>query len=218
MDYVTPPRGAVGILNFFASEPDFANVVGDLSEEFQQRASAHGHLAAKRWYWREAFRNAMVLGQRELLRTPGKILAVSLLISLSTGLSVMLFNALVMGRVMVDIERAWIPYRFWPWFQAVWPILVPSMLYAGSGTVASLLVRTREFALVASFATVSTIYMVWVLYFLNYTSARGRFSASELSQIIDHEVLGWGFTIVAYSIGCFWIRLRRLARLPYRAQ
>ena len=47
MEYVTPPRGALAILNFFASEPDFANVVGDLSEEFQQRASAHGHPAAK---------------------------------------------------------------------------------------------------------------------------------------------------------------------------
>src|SRR5215469_1959590 len=106
MEYVTPPRGALAILNFFASEPDFANVVGDLSEEFQQRASAHGHPAAKRWYWREAFRNAMVLGKRELLRTASKILAVSLLISLLTGVSVIQLNGL-MSRVMVAIAVDW---------------------------------------------------------------------------------------------------------------
>jgi len=160
----------------------------------------------KRWYWREAFRNAMVLGKRELLRTASKILAVSLLISLLTGVSVIQLNGL-MSRVMVAIAVDWIPIRFWSWYQPVWQFLVPSMLYACSGTVASLLVRTREFALVASFATVSTLYMLLNLCFL--ISAR----ASELSQIIQFEVTQWVSTIVAYSIGCFWIRRRRLARL-----
>ena len=67
-----------------------------------------------------------------------------------------------MGPVMLDIQRALIPHRFWPWYQEVWPILVPML--NGSGIVASLLVRTREFALVISFATVSTIDMIWLLY------------------------------------------------------
>jgi hypothetical protein len=200
MEYVTPPHGAVAILNFFACEPDFANIVGDLSEEFELRASAHGHPAAKRWYWREALRNAMVLGKRELLRSPGKILAVSLLTSLLTVVSITLFP-LVMVRSVVG----WIPHAFWPWYQAVWPILV-FMLYAGSGAVASLFVRTRELALVVSFASVvSTLYIILVLYILNHRGA-----------VYESMPLAWLLTIVAYSIGCFWIRWRRLARLPYR--
>ena len=154
MEYVTPPRGAMAILKFCASEPEFDNVVGDLTEEFQQRASAQGHPAAKRWYWREAFRNAIVLGKRELLRTPSKILALSLLISLLVRFIVWV--------VMVIVQRTGIHYDFSLWYWAVSLILVTPMLYAGSGAVASLLVRTREFALVASFATVSTVYIVWV--------------------------------------------------------
>jgi len=218
MEYVTPPRAASVLLDFFASEPDLANVVGDLSEEFQQRASSHGHAAAKLWYWRETFRNAMALGKRELLRTPGKVLAVILAISLLIGVSVDLLIALVMAPVQEHIQWAWVPHRFWPWYRAVWTILVPSMLFAGSGIIASVLVRSREFALVASFATMSTVYMVWVLYILSYSSGRGRLPAGEsLSQLNERALVEWTGTIIFYSIGCFWTRWRRLARRSYRA-
>jgi hypothetical protein len=218
MEYVTPPRAALVLLNFFASEPDLAHVVGDLSEEFQQRASSHGHAAARLWCWRETFRNAMALGKRELLRTPGKVLAVTLALSLLTGVSVDLLIALVMGPVQDHIQWAWVPHRFWPWYRAVWTILVPSMLFAGSGTVASLLVRSREFALVGSFATTSTVYMVWVLCVLTYSSGTGRLPADEsLSQLNERVLLEWAGTILFYSIGCFCVRWRRLARPSYRA-
>jgi hypothetical protein len=58
------------MLNFFASQPDFPALVGDISEEFHQRAQSAGAKAAKRWYRREAFRNAFALTWRELMRTP----------------------------------------------------------------------------------------------------------------------------------------------------
>lgn len=53
-----PPKGASLLLRLFASEPDFPQVEGDLSEEFQQLALQAGPSTARQWYWREAVRNA----------------------------------------------------------------------------------------------------------------------------------------------------------------
>src|SRR5439155_11624279 len=69
-ELLKPPAVATAILDFFASQPDFPAVSGDISEEFQQRAQSSGAKAANRWYWREAFRNAFALTWRELRRTP----------------------------------------------------------------------------------------------------------------------------------------------------
>lgn len=213
MEYVAPPRGAMALLNFFAGEPDFAHVLGDLSEEFQQRASAHGEAAARGWYWREAFRNAMALGKREFQRTPGRALAVSL----AAGVTVQLVIAVLMGPLMQNIQWAWIPTRFWTWYRTVWidvAILISTLLYVVTGATGSLLMRSREFALALSFAIWSTVYAVWVLSVLGYSSARGRLPAGvSLSLLDERVVLGWVWTIILYSAGCFWIRWRRLAHL-----
>ena len=69
-ELLKPPAVPAAILNFFASQPDFPAVAGDISEEFHQRAQSSGAKAAKRWYWHEAFRNALALTWRELMRTP----------------------------------------------------------------------------------------------------------------------------------------------------
>jgi DNA-binding PadR family transcriptional regulator len=63
MEYVTPPRAALVLLNVLASEPDLAHVVGDLSEELQKRVSSSGYATAKLWYWRETFRSCNGLGK-----------------------------------------------------------------------------------------------------------------------------------------------------------
>ena len=70
-----------------SGEPDFTSVIGDLSEEFQQRVSTLGHEAARRWYWRESIRNASAFGKRELLRAPITVLAVTLLMYLGLFLA-----------------------------------------------------------------------------------------------------------------------------------
>jgi hypothetical protein len=139
MEYITPPRSASFLLSFFASEPDFAIVLGDLSEEFQKRASAHGHAAARRWYRRESFRNAFEWIKREFLRTPVKVLTVTLVADLS-----ILVLAGLLVPLGLDVQWAWIPPRYWRWFQFLWSILVPSLLYVATGAIASILVRGRE--------------------------------------------------------------------------
>jgi len=215
MEYVTPPRAALVLLNFFASEPDLAHVVGDLSEEFQQRVSAHGQAAAKLWYWRETFRNAKALGKRELLRTPGKVLALTLL----TFVIILFVIPLMAEPLQESIQWARIPTRYWATYEVVFPVLFWFLVYVSSGAIASLLLRAREFALLVSYAAVSSTYVVWVLYVLSYSSAKGRLPRNaDLFQLIKTLFLEWAGTIIFYSIGCFWIRWRRLARLSSRAR
>lgn len=69
-ELLKPPSIPLAILNFFAHQPDFPALAGDMSEEFHQRAQRSGTKTAKRWYWREALRNACALSARELMRTP----------------------------------------------------------------------------------------------------------------------------------------------------
>src|SRR2546430_3296576 len=58
LEILRPPKGASLLLRLFASEPDFPQVEGDLSEEFQELDLQAGPSAARQWYWREALRNA----------------------------------------------------------------------------------------------------------------------------------------------------------------
>lgn len=69
-ELLKPPAVPSAILNFFAAQPDFPALAGDISEEFHQRVQSSGAKAANRWYWREALRNALALTWRELRRTP----------------------------------------------------------------------------------------------------------------------------------------------------
>lgn len=61
-----PPRAASRILSFFGS-PHLPQILGDLMEEFNERAQSAGLRAARRWYWRETVRNMVALaGRREM--------------------------------------------------------------------------------------------------------------------------------------------------------
>jgi len=89
-ELLKPPTVPSAILNFFASQPDFPAVAGDISEEFHQRIQSSGPQATKRWYWREAVRNALALTRRELRRTPVRTTLVAfgcfLAVNLATAL------------------------------------------------------------------------------------------------------------------------------------
>ena len=69
-ELLKPPAVPSAILNFFANQPDFPALLGDISEEFHQRIQGSGAKAAIRWYWHEAIRNAFALTWREMRRTP----------------------------------------------------------------------------------------------------------------------------------------------------
>ena len=62
-DHLQPPRAASRILSCFGS-PHLQQILGDLMEEFNERAQSTGLPAARRWYWREIFRNMIALAGR----------------------------------------------------------------------------------------------------------------------------------------------------------
>ena len=96
-EFSKPPRAPLAILSFFANQPDFPAVAGDLSEEYQQRVRASGAAAAKRWYWRETFRNAWALTLREVARTPVLTAAMALACILAVNLVSVLYFVLIPG-------------------------------------------------------------------------------------------------------------------------
>jgi hypothetical protein len=61
---INPPQTAALLLSIFASEPDFPQIEGDLREEFHRHMRMNGPGAARRWYWRETFRNVLVFIKR----------------------------------------------------------------------------------------------------------------------------------------------------------
>ncbi|HTM47057.1 MAG TPA: permease prefix domain 2-containing transporter [Bryobacteraceae bacterium] len=158
---LTPPAVPVAILNFFASQPDFPAVAGDISEEFQQRAQTSGPQAARRWYWHEAFRNASALTWRELMRTPvrttliafGCFLAANLAIDLYAFLRYYPLPAL---SIFNDLRHKGLNY------------LVNFIAYVATGWIAGRLLRGREWAITLTFTVVSVCLVLpgmWFVFF-----------------------------------------------------
>ena len=55
---ITPPRAAERILEALGASSEFADgLLGDLAEEFAERAAYDGTAAARAWYWAEAWRS-----------------------------------------------------------------------------------------------------------------------------------------------------------------
>ena len=54
---IAPPRTAEMVLASLGAEPDFRDaVIGDLAQEFVERAERDDPSSARRWYYREAIR------------------------------------------------------------------------------------------------------------------------------------------------------------------
>jgi hypothetical protein len=117
-----PPTVPSAILNFFAAQPDFPALAGDISEEFHQRAQGDGAKAAKRWYWREAFRNAFALTWREIMRTPVRTAAIAfgcyLAVNLFPGPLTLAFNmqwsVLLVLHITASFALGWIGAKLLP--------------------------------------------------------------------------------------------------------
>ena len=199
------PALPVAILNFFASQPDFFAVAGDISEEFHQRAQSSGAKAAKRWYWREAFRNAFALTWRELVRTPVRTTLVVLGCFLAANLAIDLYAFL----------------RYYPLpvlnifnseHHRTANLVVNSIAYFATGWIGGRLLRGREWALALTFALVSACLVLpgaWYLFFVLKVPVR-------LWQFI---IVGLALRLSAFWLGSLSIRVhsRSFAAMPAAA-
>jgi hypothetical protein len=91
-EITAPPKWILFLLWPFKGESCYPQIEGDLSEEFQQRASKHGIAGARRWYRREVCRNFGSLTWRWV--TIAAILLPLLCIAFKSVLDIFLFFSL----------------------------------------------------------------------------------------------------------------------------
>ena len=188
-ELLKPPAVPAAILNFFASQPDFPAVAGDISEEFHQRAQNSGANAAKRWYWHEAFRNALALTLRELSRTPVR----TTLMALSCFFAVNIVTHIVTN----VLWRHGLMYGPSPWSM----LTIDLMALLVMGLVGGRLVPGREWALALTFTACSICLAESLRWY--FPVLRIRFSALPLAAVVFGNALRQG----AFWLGCLWIRV-----------
>jgi len=182
-ELLKPPAVPVAILNFFASQSDFPAVAGDISEEFHQRAQKSGVKAAKRWYWREAFRNALALTWRELSRTPVRTTSIAFGCYLAVTL---------------------VPVLLTPAFNMRWIVMVALNFIAllAMGWIGAKLLPGRELALALTFAVMTvclTLPVVWYSFaFVFKHTGPTYFLASMMGAHALRQSIFW--------LGCLWVR------------
>jgi len=207
-ELLKPPAVPSAILDFFSSQPDFAAVMGDMSEEFHQRAQISGAQSAKLWYWREAFRNAMALTAREVLRTPfrtaivafGCLLAVNAVTALHIAMGVYLF----------PFRLFWNPWEALPDQSQMNAFLV--VQFAASlalGWIAGRLLPGREWALALMYSLV-TACVAGIGFTVAVVFWHLRDSFAEVPEAL-RVLLIWefAFRLGAFWLGCLWIRRSR---------
>ena len=179
-ELLKPPAVPAAILNFFATQPDFPAIAGDISEEFQHRVQNSGPTAAKRWYWHEAFRNAMALTWREFVRTPVR----TTLMALGCFFAVNIVRNFLW---MLGLMHGPRPWRV---------LTIQLMTLLAMGLAGGKLLSGREWALALTFTVLSACWDALGMY-------HSVPSAWVLVTVSLWIVLHQG----AFWLGCLWIRV-----------
>jgi hypothetical protein len=204
-ELLKPPAVPAAILNFFASQPDFPAVAGDISEEFHQRAQSSGAEAAHRWYWREAFRNALALTWRELARTPVRTMLVAIGCLVGVSAVMALYGFLRFYPLQPDALETVVRHG---------NVLIALYLIASlaMGWIGGRLLRGREWALALTFTFVSacvTLPGTWYLVFV--------YKVDLSTPLWAIAILGNVLRQGAFWLGCLWIRVIRLHSRSFAA-
>jgi hypothetical protein len=100
-----PPSAASRLLSWIR-DPHLPQILGDLSEEYGERARSLGAAAARRWYWREAIRNAGVLLWRKRI-VGTTLIAVLAVLSVNSLVNILFLKS---DRILIAV-RWHIPHR-----------------------------------------------------------------------------------------------------------
>jgi hypothetical protein len=207
-ELLKPPAISVAMMNFFATQPDFSALAGDMSEEFQQRAVISGVPAAKRWYWREALRNAFALSWRELMRTPVRtalmaiacILAINAVTGIYVGIRWYFFQ-----ETPVDLIYDQSPRDVLLLLNFIPPIAI--------GWLGGSVLRGREWAVALTFTFISVCMGSIALVYL-WLIREVHFLAPFEYLMIFGNLLRQG----SFWLGALWARRARLQLLDRRIE
>jgi len=190
-----PPKGAHLLLSLFRSEPDLPQIEGDLSEEFHQHLLASGPHTARRWYWREVFRNLWVFTKRPRSIQVFAVGALCVAIfrfapPLSMGLMRNKLSLMPRGLLLVL-------------FQVAFGLAL--------GVLMSLMLRGRESLLRLTFAGFSAIWLAHTIgYWLQHSTMAGSFTLSLRDLFWPGQLFSRFFcAVIVFWIGSLWMEWRR---------
>lgn len=191
-NYSSPPKLATLLLSLFASEPDFPQIEGDLSEEFHNHLLASGPNVARRAYWREAFRNMWALAKR-----PSTIQ-----IAAAAGLSVCvsIFSVGPFSRWLNTFDLGGSAFAITLLLLYLFNAMVALVL----GISTSRFLRGRERLLRLGFTT------FYLLYFICGYVITGPLI---LNMYFTLNVINWSFVVSAFWMGSMWVSRRSPRRL-----
>ncbi len=190
---ITPPKLATLLLSLFASEPDFPQIEGDLSEEFHNCLLTSGPKVARRSYRREAFRTMWALAKRS---STIQVLAVALL---SICISIFSVGPFSHWLTTLDFRGSAFALTLFLIF------LFNTTMALALGLLMSRFLRGRENMLRMAFTG------FYLLYFIcGYGITRGPL---VIDMYFTLNVVNLSLVLIAFWMGSVWISWRRLRRL-----
>lgn len=191
-DSIMPPKLATLLLSLFASEPDFPQIEGDLSEEFHKHLLASGPNVARRSYRREAFRNMWALAKRP---STIRVVVVAVLSICIWGLSVESFS-----HWFITLDLGGSTFALSLLLLYLFNTTVALML----GILTTRFLREREQMLRLAFTG------FYMLYFICGSVIIGSLG---LNLYFALNVINWSLVVSAFWMGSAWISRRRHRRL-----
>lgn len=192
-DSITPPRLATFLLRLFASEPDFPQIEGDLSEEFHQLLSKYGPNIARRSYWREAFRNIWALAKRS------STIEVISAAALSVFVSVFSVEPFSRALGLLDLTGSTTALTLLLLY------LFNGIIAMALGVLMSRLLRCRERLLQLA---VTGLYLLYIM--CGYIMMG---PPMVLNRYFVFNLVNWTLVLSAFWTASEWIKRRRLRRL-----
>jgi hypothetical protein len=201
-ELLKPPVIPSVILNFFSGQPDFSAVAGDIAEEFQKRAASAGADAAKRWYWRESFRNSLALTWRELCRTPVRTMAFALTGLLVVNAVCALYVSIGVQPLSVVLAGHWDPIELvLNHGQRDAFLLLQFAVSLGMGWVGGKRLPGREWAVALLFAFISVCLPLPMALYL------GAVEKIVVPKALwEFMIVGLALRLIGFGLGSLWIR------------
>jgi len=188
-----PPVIPVGLLSFFAGQSDFSAMIGDLKEEFYQRYETSGPQAARRFFWREAFRTGLALTGREFSQSPVHTTLIAVAGFVFIGATAVLYAFLVQ-RSLVDLLYG--PHGY---ITLVLLNIIPSL---AAGWAGCRLLPGREWALALTFMLITVSTAVAGTIYFELVRRLGPAEVATFMATVCSLRLGF------FSFGCLWMRGR----------
>lgn len=189
---IMPPKLATLLLNLFASEPDFPQIEGDLSEEFHNHLLASGPNVARRSYRREAFRNMWALAKRSS--------TIRVIVVAALSICILIFSGGPFSRWLITLDLGGSAFAITLLLLYLFNTTIALVL----GILMSRFLRGRERMLRVAFTG------FYLLYFICSYVIVGPF---VLNRYFTLNVINWSVVFSAFWMGSVWISRRRLRQL-----